>query len=319
MVERKKATRKKKATSRKKRHSKKTSTPENQKDSCFVIMPFSGWFEDYYSSIFCPAIEAAGLQPRRADDLYRPSTIVSDIWVCTQKAKLILADLSGKNPNVFYELGLAHALAKPAILVVESMDDVPFDLRALRILEYDKNNPNWGELLREMIEKAIEEVLANPHESVPVAFVEARPPRPTATLTAQDKELLEIRQELDLLREQFRDRPLRHRESISPTEARALVRKYLEIGVPNSIIVRRLVNRGAPEHWVEKTLGEMMTEFKPLPKSAAVQVSASGEQQPTKSVSTSESRTKAKLSKRKAAKKKAEPRKAAARKKSSKK
>ena len=75
-------------------------------------MPFGGWLDDYYQDIYCPAINAAGLEPHRADDLFRPSTIVTDIWVYTKKARLILADLSGKNPNVFYELGLAHALAE---------------------------------------------------------------------------------------------------------------------------------------------------------------------------------------------------------------
>lgn len=85
-------------------------------ETCFTIMPFGGWFDDYYESIYCPAIEAAGLKPCRADDLYRPSTIVTDIWSYTQTAKLVLADLSGKNPNVFYELGLAHALPSPRYL-----------------------------------------------------------------------------------------------------------------------------------------------------------------------------------------------------------
>src|SRR5690349_20368297 len=83
------------------------------KPTCFAIMPFGGWFDDYYDDLYCPAIRAAGLEPKRADDLYRPSTIINDIWSYTQSAKIILADLTGKNPNVFYELGLAHALAKP--------------------------------------------------------------------------------------------------------------------------------------------------------------------------------------------------------------
>ncbi|HEX3745946.1 MAG TPA: hypothetical protein VHW09_18520 [Bryobacteraceae bacterium] len=85
------------------------------KDICFVIMPFGGWLDDYYKAIYRPAIEAANLEPHRADDLFRPSTIVNDIWAYTRKAKLLLADLTGKNPNVFYELGLAHALAKPVV------------------------------------------------------------------------------------------------------------------------------------------------------------------------------------------------------------
>jgi len=129
-------------------------------------MPFGGWFDDYYSNIYCPAIESAGLVPKRADDLYRPSAIVHDIWNYTKNCRLVLADLTGKNPNVFYELGLAHAIAKPAILVTESIADVPFDLRALRVLEYDKNDSAWGGALRDKIATAIREVLDSPLQSV---------------------------------------------------------------------------------------------------------------------------------------------------------
>ncbi len=99
----------------------KKAKAKRSKGDCFVIMPFGGWLDDYYDEIYVPAIETSGLRAHRADDLFRPSTIVNDIWAYTKKAKLLIADLSGKNPNVFYELGLAHALAKPAILVAESM------------------------------------------------------------------------------------------------------------------------------------------------------------------------------------------------------
>src|SRR5216683_4448543 len=139
---RKKTTRKKKTTTKRsvshrtaakrKARKKSAAAAHKEKEICFTIMPFGGWLDDYYESIYCPAIEAAGLSPHRADDLFRPGTIVTDIWDYTKRAKLLLADLTGKNPNVFYELGLAHALKKPAILVAESMDDIPFDLRALR-------------------------------------------------------------------------------------------------------------------------------------------------------------------------------------------
>jgi predicted ATPase len=150
---------------------KKRAPAEAKRDTCFVIMPFGDPFDSYYLAIYVPAIEAAGLTARRADDLFRPSTIVSDIWALTREAKLILADLSGKNPNVFYELGLAHAVEKPAILVSQSMDDVPFDLRSLRIITYDKNHPNWGDVLRDKIEKAIRETLSSPVDTVLPTFL----------------------------------------------------------------------------------------------------------------------------------------------------
>lgn len=314
MAARKKATKKKPQASKTKRSTRKPSTPDVQKDSCFVIMPFGGWFDDYYSAIFSPAIEAAGLESRRADGLYRPSTIVSDIWSYTREAKLILADLSGKNPNVFYELGLAHALAKPAILVVESMDDIPFDLRALRVLEYDKNAPDWGTVLQEKIEHAIDEVLAAPHESVPAAFLEARPTRPTTTLTAQDKEMLEIRQELDLLRRQVRDRPSRPSSSIPPHEARELIERYVRRGMSTSVILRLMEDKIIPQSWILKTVDMLREKPEVLSSAAAGQASASDAPPSVISDSTSASPGQKKATKKRVAKKKAKSKKRGAKK-----
>ena len=231
-----------------------TTPPTKAKDSCFAIMPFGGWFDDYYTSIFVPAITEAGLTPCRADDLYRPSTIVADIWNYTNRAKLVIADLSGKNPNVFYELGLAHALAKPAILVVESMEDVPFDLRALRVLQYDKNAPNWGAILHGKIVKSIGEVLADPVQSVPTAYLETKRRRGAPPVTEHERELLRIRQDLDLLRREVRigTRPHRELSFEGPAEAREELERMLRRGYPLEMIRRRLVGRGAPEEWVDQ-------------------------------------------------------------------
>lgn len=138
---------------------------------CFTIMPFGGYFDSYYAQVYKQAIECCDLEPRRADDLFRSSSIVSDIWDLTKKAKVILADLTEKNPNVFYELGLAHAITKPAILIAQSMDDVPFDLRGLRIIIYNKNEHNWGEHLKGKIENAIKETLRSPGKAIPTTFL----------------------------------------------------------------------------------------------------------------------------------------------------
>ncbi len=154
----------------------KTTEKRNEQadDICFTIMPFGGYFDDYYQKIYSPAIEAAGLTPRRADDIFRTGTIINDIWEYTKKAKIILADLTDRNANVLYELGLAHALAKPVILLAETMEDIPFDLRSLRIIEYNKNLPNRGDLLREKIKTYIRETLKSPLKAVLPTFIEHR-------------------------------------------------------------------------------------------------------------------------------------------------
>ena len=183
----------KKAT---KQSAKKSVTKSESLGTCFVMMPFKDPFGVYYQSIFKPAISKANLDPVRADDLFRPSVIVSDLWQMIQKAKILIAELTTKNANVFYELGLAHAIGKPIILVSETMDDVPFDLQQLRILMYDKNDPKWGDKLSNSITKAITETIDNPIEAVPSIFrktVPSQAPKQDATTARLDKLESQIR------------------------------------------------------------------------------------------------------------------------------
>jgi hypothetical protein len=265
------------------------SPPEPAKKlsgECFTIMPFGGWFDGYYSNIYCPAITNAGLLPRRADDLYRPSAIVHDIWAYTKSCRLILADLTGKNPNVFYELGLAHAIAKPAILVAESISDVPFDLRALRVLEYDKNDPVWGDVLRVKIENAIKEVLAAPLQAVLPSFFDVTTISKPA-VSEHQKELVQIRQELDGLRREIRrGKPdYEERGELSYSEARDMVRRFLVLGMPSAEIVNRLVRLGAPSSGAARSvIAEIQKQLRietlpsaPEPNSEEVRIAKSRE------------------------------------------
>jgi hypothetical protein len=231
-------------------------------DVCFVIMPFGGWLDKYYEDIYVPAIESVGLEPHRADDLFRPSTIVNDIWAYTKRAKLLLADLSGKNPNVFYELGLAHALAKPAILIAESMEDIPFDLRALRIITYNKNAPDWGKLLMTKLQSSMKEVIESPAEAVLPAFLSVKNEVGKTTVTGKEREFIEIKQELDLLRRELRSRSSpdagslneASRPALEPDEAINLMRRYLAQGLPDEFIMRRLREANVPPDWVGRRL-----------------------------------------------------------------
>lgn len=189
-----------KSASRKNRQPEHTDKNKESQKSCFTIMPFGGYFDIYYREIYKPAIEEAGLKAHRADDLYRPSNIIDDIWTFTREATVILADLTGRNPNVMYELGLAHSIQKPAILVTESINDVPFDLRSLRVLEYDKNTPNWGESLQDAITKSVAEILESPIKAIPPTFIEVKGESNIEPVSSTDKTLLELRNDLDSLR-----------------------------------------------------------------------------------------------------------------------
>lgn len=139
-------------------------------DTCFVMMPFGDWMDLYYQEVFIPAIKEAGMEPVRADELFSTGSVIEQIWEQIARAKVLLADLTGKNANVFYELGLAHAAQKPVVFTTGNLDDVPFDLRHLRVAAYDIRDPAWGTKLKSTLAVYLKAAKADPTKSVPQPF-----------------------------------------------------------------------------------------------------------------------------------------------------
>jgi len=136
-------------------------------DTCFVMMPFAKPVGDYYSKIYEPAITKAGLKPIRAgNDIFGTGKIVDQIWSGITTAKVLVAELTGRNPNVYYELGLAHALKKPVVLICSNELDVPFDLKHIRVIYYDMTDPFWGNKLIDKVAENILSAIANPNEAM---------------------------------------------------------------------------------------------------------------------------------------------------------
>lgn len=103
---------------------------------CFVLLPLREPFTLIYRYLVVPAVEQLDLTCQHAGEIFGPGFIVSDVRYLIQEAKVVIAELTGRNPNVFYELGIAHALNKPVVQLTQNIDDVPFDIRHLRTLEY---------------------------------------------------------------------------------------------------------------------------------------------------------------------------------------
>lgn len=139
-------------------------------DTCFVMMPFGEWFDRYYQEIYAPGINEAGFEAIRGDELFHTGSVMEQIWEQIEKAKILLADLSGKNPNVFYELGLAHAARKPVVFTASNLDDVPFDLRHLRVIIYDIREPEWASRLRASVADYLRNAAREPTKSIPHPF-----------------------------------------------------------------------------------------------------------------------------------------------------
>lgn len=103
----------------------------------FVIMPFAPDFDEIYNLFIATTLASAGFEVFRADTILSQRNILEDVVSSIAESDLIVADLTGSNPNVYYELGLAHALGKRVLLLTQSIEDLPFDLRSYRVIAYD--------------------------------------------------------------------------------------------------------------------------------------------------------------------------------------
>jgi nucleoside 2-deoxyribosyltransferase len=131
------------------------------------MQPFAAPHGDYFEKIFKPAIEKTGLKPVRADaDIFGTGKIIDQIWRGINNAKVLVAELTTRNANVLYELGLAHALKKPVVLVSSNQADVPFDLHHIRVIYYDVTDPFWGTKLIDKVAENILSALKNPEEAI---------------------------------------------------------------------------------------------------------------------------------------------------------
>jgi len=111
-------------------------------------MPFvAEWSSRIWQRCLRPNITAAGFEPVRADDLYGHD-VMEDIWSMILSAEVVVADITGRNANVFYELGIAHTLGKPVILITQTTEDIPFDLNRYRHVIYEDNADGYDKLQR---------------------------------------------------------------------------------------------------------------------------------------------------------------------------
>ncbi len=110
-----------------------------------VMMPFDSHFDDVYDVLRRTA-EDLKLKCLRADDIWDNAAVIQDVVSLINRSRIVVCDCSGRNPNVFYEVGIAHTLGREVILITQSKSDIPFDLRHLRYVTYLNNNEGRQEL-----------------------------------------------------------------------------------------------------------------------------------------------------------------------------
>ena len=124
-----------------------------------VMMPFDHSFNPVYQAIQ-DACAACSLVARRADEIWEAPGIIQDVVNLIDRARIVLCDLTTRNPNVFYEAGIAHTLGREIIIITQSDHDIPFDLRHLRYVRY-LNNAEGLAALSQALQGRIETILGH--------------------------------------------------------------------------------------------------------------------------------------------------------------
>lgn len=131
-------------------------------------MPFDSAYEEVYREVYRPVCVANDLDCWRVDEIARPGSITRDIVEGIIDAEVIIADLTGQNPNVFYELGIAHSVGNKTIMTAQNIEDVPFDIRNYRVLLYEQTITGSKKLWEDLNNALKELVTALDRTSNPV-------------------------------------------------------------------------------------------------------------------------------------------------------
>jgi len=135
-----------------------TALLSSSSNLCFVLMPFGQYSDEIYRTLIQPAVLDSGLEAMRADQISYPGVIMEQIRAAIQQSRLCIADLTGRNPNVLYELGIAQTLGKPTIVLSEDVEHIPFDITHLRVIVYGRG-PAQMEAARRMLAESVQAVL----------------------------------------------------------------------------------------------------------------------------------------------------------------
>lgn len=122
-----------------------------------VMMPFASEFDAVYETLQKVA-QKMSLKCLRADDIWEHDVIIQDVVALINRARIVICDCTKRNPNVFYEAGIAHTLGKDVILIAQHESDIPFDLRHIRYVTYHNNNEGL-ENLAERVSQRIQKLL----------------------------------------------------------------------------------------------------------------------------------------------------------------
>lgn len=197
-----------------------------QKRNCLVLMPFDAKYLEVYELVYKPVCHANEINCYRIDEIAKPGSITRDIVEGIIDADVIIADLTSKNSNVFYELGIAHSTGNKTIMTCQKGESLPFDIANYRVIFYEQSIQGAKEL-SQILNKSIHELLATLNQTNnPVQDVVSR----RSSLGLRKKipivKLVNIRDLNKSLIEMFRSENIVENEDLRKIDLEFLSTKY---------------------------------------------------------------------------------------------
>ena len=209
-------------------------TNEESKKTCFVIAPIGEDGTDtrersdlVLKHIIEPAVESYGYKAVRADNIDRPGMITTQVIQHVLDAPLVIADLTERNPNVFYELAIRHITKKPFIQIIQEGEGIPFDVSDTRTIRVDHNHLGRAAEATEKIKAQIESLEADPNDletpiSISIDLQSLRQSDEPQDRLLVDSVSAVMRSELSNLLEYFSNR-----EGVNRHEVQALIEEKI--------------------------------------------------------------------------------------------
>ena len=121
----------------------------------FMVMPFAEELKPIYERHILPTVTSLGLSCKRGDDFFSDNSIIDEVWSAIYFSKLCIVECTGRNANVFYEMGIAHTLGRSCIMIAQSINDIPFDVQQRRTITYE-NTPEGIRKFKQTLTKTIQ-------------------------------------------------------------------------------------------------------------------------------------------------------------------
>lgn len=233
---------------------------------CFVISPIGNeesetrkHADKVFRHIIAPVCESTGFEPIRVDKLDRTDTITQTIIEALNSAELVIADITGHNPNVFYEMGYRASTGRPIIHLRSKSEDIPFDVAGIRAFDYDLSDLDSVEEVKSRLSKTIKAI---PFEepAAPCVPGESQSKESGGDMTQMIVMLYGIHDELRQMREELRRKDTETIQAIVRASAPAVPAEDPNTAIMKAILPELLRNPGSMKTLIQ--LGEMADKMK---------------------------------------------------------